>query len=62
MERYFEYDLANKFFVNNPILLWESFCNHFYCNFSLLSMYLNEKQRSKKDMIYMIRMGLLEDY
>ncbi len=44
MERYFRYDLADQFVVNNPILLWESFCNHICCNFSLLSVYLNENR------------------
>ena len=46
MERYLRYDLYNKFVVNNPILLWGSFCNHLCCNFSLLYVYLNEKKKN----------------
>ena len=65
MERYFRYDLADQLVVKNPILLWESFCNHLCWNFSLLSVYLNEKQRSKKKIIiyennYEIIMWLLD--
>jgi len=51
MERYFRHDLADQFDMNNPILLWESFCNHRYCNFSLFSVYLNENKDQRRGLL-----------
>ena len=48
MEIYPRYDLADQLVEDNPNLLWESFFNYLYCNFSLRSAYLNGKQRSTK--------------
>lgn len=54
MKRYFRYDLVDQFVMNNPILWWESLCNHICCNFSLLSVYLNEKRDQRGGSILVI--------
>ena len=62
MEIYSRYDLADQLVEDNLNLLWESFCNYLYCNFSLRSAYLNGKQRSEKGGLNMDQLRINSDF